>query len=90
MMFGTTNGSSANNFNIAGDPVYKIEQSTSQGNLRGLKFTNSTATLSCGNNSGGLTVLNNLDAEFTDLEVWTGLVNSVPVIWGAKLYYTTP
>lgn len=89
-LFGQTNGSAAWNFNVAGDPIYKIEQSTSSGNLRGLRFTNSTASLTCGNMSGGATVLNNLDAEFTDLEVWTGDVNMVPVIWGIKLYYTTP
>lgn len=89
-MYGQTNGASAHTFNITGSPVYKIEYSTSSGNLRGLKFTNFESSLSCGNNSGPATALNDLDAEFTDLEVWTGLVNSVPVIWGAKLYYTTP
>lgn len=89
-MYGVTNGSSAWTFNVEGDPIYKIEQSSSSGNLRGLKFTNSSASLTCGNMSGGALVLNNLDAEFTDLEAWTGDVNLVQVIWGIKVYYKTP
>lgn len=89
-MFGVTNGSSAQNFNITGDPVYKVEYSVSGGNLRGIKFTNSTASLTIGNMSGGATAFNDLDAEFTDLETWKGVVNDAMVIWGMKFHYTTP
>lgn len=39
--YGQTTGASAVSFNVAGGPIYKIEQSTSGGNLRGLRFTNS-------------------------------------------------
>lgn len=89
-MFGQTNGSSAQNFNIAGDPVYKVETSVSGGNLRGIKFTNSTATLCIGNCSGGSVALSDEDAVFTDLQTWNGLVNDDMALWGAKIYYTTP
>lgn len=89
-LFGVTNGSSAQNFDVSGDPVMKIEYSVSSGNLRGVKFTNSTASLTIGNMSGGVVALNDLDAEFTDIETWKGPVNEVMVIWGFKFHYTTP
>lgn len=89
-MFGVTNGSSAQNFDVTGDPVMKVEYSVSSGNLRGVKFTNSTSSLSIGNMSGGATSFNDLDAEFTDVETWKGLVNDKMVIWGIKFYYKSP
>ena len=89
-MYGQTNGAPAQTFNVAGDPVYKIEYSVSSGNLRGIKFTNSSANLIVGNMSGGVLALSNEDAVFTDLQTWKGNVNEVMVIWGAKIYYTTP
>lgn len=89
-MFGQTNGSSAQAFDVTGDPVMKVEYSVSGGNLRGIKFTNSTASLTLGNMSGGAVAFSDLDAAFTDLQTWKGPVNDVMVIWGAKIYYTTP
>lgn len=89
-MFGVTNGSSAQNFDVTGDPVMKVEYSVSSGNLRGVKFTNSTSSLSIGNMSGGATSFNDLDAEFTDVKTWKSLVNDKMVICGFKLYYKSP
>lgn len=89
-LYGQTNGSSAQSFDLTGDPVYKVEYSVSGGNLRGIKFTNSSASLTIGNMSGGALAFSNVDAEFTDLQTWKGDVNATMVIWGAKIYYVTP
>jgi len=91
-MFGVTNEAKAQPFNLTDDPVYKIEYVVSSGQLRGLKFSNSTASLAMGL-AVTATAFNDADYLFTDMETYKGVVGGfLTVLWGAKFYYvdTTP
>lgn len=89
-MFGQTNGASAQVFELDGEPITKVEYNGSGGVLRGIKFTNSLASLSVGNVPSTLPAFANPDAELRDMKTWKGEVNGVPVLWGATFHYATP
>ena len=89
-LYGQTGGVTADVFDLDGEVFHKVRTVVSGGILRGIKFSTETRTLEVGLTPATAIAFDNTEAAFTDLQVWQGNVNGRPVIWGAKVDYTTP
>lgn len=90
-LYGQTNGATGDVFEVGEDAIYRVQVLVVNNVLRGIKFrTLEDRVFEVGLSPAATTAYDNPDAQFTDLQAWSGSVSGAQTLWGIKVRYVTP
>ena len=92
-MYGDNSHGTLTTLDLTDDYVKRVQYYVDGGSgfLKGLKYTpRFGGAMTIGAVPSLATAFNGTNHKLTDMEGWYGSVSSINVLWGTKIYYTTP